>query len=81
MTSADGSAPGRPGQNKVPFRAGDPALVKAMAEAEAQAGNTTGAAALTGIADRMQAIMDRSTAKLVHRLDVAGIHSQKFSTW
>jgi ferredoxin len=71
MSSADGSAPGRPGQNKVPFRAGDPELVKAMAEAEAQAGNTTGAAALSGIADRMQAIMDRSTAKLARKLDVA----------
>lgn len=71
--SGDGSAPGRPGKNNVPFRAGDPELFKAMAEAEAQAGNTTGATALSGIADRMQAIMDRSTAKLARKLDIAGI--------
>lgn len=68
--SKDGSAPG-PDEGKVPFRAGDSELLKAMAEAEAAAGNTTGAEALSGIADRMQTIMDRSTAKLARRLDVA----------
>jgi len=39
---------------KVPFREGDADLFKAMAEDEAAAGNTTGAATLNTIADRMQ---------------------------
>ena len=57
--------------NNIPFRQGDPEVLKAMAKAEAEAGNTTGAQALDTIATRMQTIMDRSTAKIANRLDVA----------
>jgi hypothetical protein len=54
----------------VPFREGDPEVFKDMAKAEAAAGNTTGADALNGIADRLQTIMDRSEAKMTSKLKV-----------
>jgi hypothetical protein len=55
---------------KVPFRDGDPQVFKAMAKAEADAGNTTGADSLNSIADRLQSIMSRSEAKMASRLDM-----------
>ena len=54
----------------VPFREGDPEVFKDMAKAEAAAGNTTGADALNGIADRLKTIMDRSEAKMTSKLKV-----------
>jgi len=70
MADGEASGGGAEGKSKVPFREGDSDLFKAMAEDDAAAGNITGAATLNTIADRMQTIMDRSTAKMSDKLDV-----------
>jgi hypothetical protein len=65
-----GNQGGSAGDGKVPFRKDDAELMREMAKAEAEAGNSTGAENLNTIADRMQTIMDRSSAKLAKKLDV-----------
>ena len=58
--------------NQVAFRSSDTDLMMALAKDEAEAGNTTGAETLMNIADRMQAIMDRSEAKMSSKLALDG---------
>jgi len=84
MAASDESASAAgDGKKQVPFREGDADLFKAMAEDEAAAGNTTGAATLNTIADRMQTIMDRSIAKMSDKLQVgeAAGETNEFRWW
>ena len=55
---------------KVAIRKGDVEVFLDMARAEEKQGNSTGAAAYRGIAERMDNIMSRSTARMSNSLDL-----------